>query len=198
MPTTLPCRASCRRPRHPRVGRWLNQDPIGERGGLNLYAYVENGPENFVDLYGLAQRDVRKIIEWSKQLTDNLTQEGKRMSDGIVNNVVSSSEMARSKLNDTLGNHKKAKDIESKRKLGCGEQAASLYDYLKNREHRLIDDWKFFLVEATEATVPFPHQFLMGQSSDPSDPVLFLDPFNARFSTKPPPLWRIGHIEPLQ
>ena len=24
--------------------RWLNRDPIGERGGLNLYGFVGNGP----------------------------------------------------------------------------------------------------------------------------------------------------------
>ena len=26
----------------PRMGRWAKRDPIGERGGLNLYAFVEN------------------------------------------------------------------------------------------------------------------------------------------------------------
>jgi len=31
--------------------RWLNQDPLGERGGLNLYGLVANSPINFVDPY---------------------------------------------------------------------------------------------------------------------------------------------------
>ena len=33
--------------------RWLNQDPIGIRGGINLFAYVGNNPVNAVDPLGL-------------------------------------------------------------------------------------------------------------------------------------------------
>jgi uncharacterized protein RhaS with RHS repeats len=36
------------------VGRFLNPDPIGFAGGLNLYAYVENDPANAVDPTGHA------------------------------------------------------------------------------------------------------------------------------------------------
>jgi RHS repeat-associated protein len=38
----------------PRLGRWLSRDPIGEEGGLNLYAYCGNDPVNRHDPLGLA------------------------------------------------------------------------------------------------------------------------------------------------
>jgi len=37
----------------PNTQRWLNRDPIGESGGLNLYALLGNDPINWVDAYGL-------------------------------------------------------------------------------------------------------------------------------------------------
>ncbi|QXP85201.1 RHS repeat-associated core domain-containing protein [Methylococcus sp. Mc7] len=37
----------------PRTGRWLSRDPIGEAGGVNLYAYVGNNPVTLADPDGL-------------------------------------------------------------------------------------------------------------------------------------------------
>jgi RHS repeat-associated protein len=33
--------------------RWLNRDPFGEAGGMNLYGFVGNNPISYVDPYGL-------------------------------------------------------------------------------------------------------------------------------------------------
>ncbi len=37
----------------PDLGRWISRDPIGEKGGLNLYEYGNNDPEDNVDPGGL-------------------------------------------------------------------------------------------------------------------------------------------------
>lgn len=37
----------------PAIGRWMNRDPLGEAGGINLYGFVLNNPIMFVDPEGL-------------------------------------------------------------------------------------------------------------------------------------------------
>ena len=51
----------------PVTGRWPSRDPIGERGGKNLYGFVFNSPLGFIDLLGSAplQIDVNSEI-WRK------------------------------------------------------------------------------------------------------------------------------------
>jgi len=41
------------RPYEPNMARWLTRDPIGERGGLNLYGFVRNDPIDTFDAFGL-------------------------------------------------------------------------------------------------------------------------------------------------
>ena len=56
------------------LGRWLSRDPIGEKGGLNLYGYVGNDPMNGVDPLGLFDLNLLfgKTKPWGDktQLTD--------------------------------------------------------------------------------------------------------------------------------
>jgi len=38
---------------NPNRGMWISRDPVEERGGLNLYAFVQNSPVDFFDCFGL-------------------------------------------------------------------------------------------------------------------------------------------------
>lgn len=40
---------------HPQLGRWLSRDPLEEKGGLNLFAYVDNQPTDESDFLGLVR-----------------------------------------------------------------------------------------------------------------------------------------------
>jgi len=42
------------------LGRWINRDPIGELGGINLFAYVLNSPINQIDPYGTQSNQAKK------------------------------------------------------------------------------------------------------------------------------------------
>jgi RHS repeat-associated protein len=42
---------------NPKIGRFINRDPIGESGGINLNAFVSNNPVNSYDYLGLTGED---------------------------------------------------------------------------------------------------------------------------------------------
>ena len=60
----------------PVAGRWPSRDPIGERGGLNLYGFVENNSISKVDILGLTMADIGKCCDGNgkTQFYDRATQ----------------------------------------------------------------------------------------------------------------------------
>ncbi len=50
---------------HPGLGRFLQPDPIGIAGGLNLYAYANNNPVRWFDPWGLRWVNADEAMEGS-------------------------------------------------------------------------------------------------------------------------------------
>ena len=55
----------------PKLGRWLTPDPIGQEGGLNLYAYCGDDPVNKTDPDGKQAEDNRPFFQ--RRFLDPLT-----------------------------------------------------------------------------------------------------------------------------
>jgi RHS repeat-associated protein len=47
----------------PEIGRWINRDPIGERGGLNQYGFISNNPLSNNDSLGLESYEPYDLMD---------------------------------------------------------------------------------------------------------------------------------------
>ncbi len=163
------------------AGRWITRDPIGfmERDPkpttpvatvaprvpeVNLYTFVDNNPVNEIDLLGLSPADVIRLTTLSQSYTSLMTQNGQRMGNGDINNILSSLQR--------LGRSKNPY-------LGCGEQADALVQFLNGTG--TDDPWQFYRVDGYDGIVP--HQWLVAVSGNPNDPQLYLDPWKNQFNT---------------
>ena len=71
----------------PNVGRFINRDPIEERGGYNLYGFVGNDGINMFDLLGLAEIELEFTINpkdgWKKRGKEKIINPNSEQVDSI-------------------------------------------------------------------------------------------------------------------
>ncbi len=58
---------------NPSLGRWINRDPIGEKGGVNLYEYAANLPTSVIDPSGLTWYPIGTFAPMIGTTPGNLT-----------------------------------------------------------------------------------------------------------------------------
>jgi RHS repeat-associated protein len=69
----------------PALGRWLSRDPIEERGGLNLYGFVNNDPVNRFDHLGLASLEDIKALKEEIEMIENMRNLAWKLIDNYEN-----------------------------------------------------------------------------------------------------------------
>ncbi|MBI1746624.1 MAG: hypothetical protein HYR55_08555 [Acidobacteria bacterium] len=58
---------------HPRLGRFMQRDPLGYVAGANLYEYVRSSPTHFTDPYGLYEEDMHFYMTYYAAAACGLT-----------------------------------------------------------------------------------------------------------------------------
>jgi RHS repeat-associated protein len=119
---------------NPATGRWLNRDPLGEHGGLNLYGFVNNNPNSYLDPLGLEIGDNSDPRTWlcrGKGLAQNLWEQGKSLAAASMNPgeaLVGAVSSAASAAGDLGGTYDAMKDAANQainnyanNKYGCGD-----------------------------------------------------------------------------
>lgn len=157
------------------IGRWANRDPIGERGGLNLFTFAINNPLSGIDLFGLSAQDVQRIKCITGGVVGSMNDGGlRRPGNGHLNADLNNIEsFLWKRTGHLIGNPY----------YGCGEQSDYVADTLVANSPSLDDNWNFSVVSSFVAPDGgIYHQFVVGTSSNPGDPTLTIDPWNNSFT----------------
>jgi RHS repeat-associated protein len=137
----------------PSIGRFIGEDPVHFKGGINFFSYVSSRPTVYVDPSGESPADVAKLQKLFQNVIDQMTKDGVRTDPGWWNNVRS-----------TFGGPY----------LGCADQTKVVNDqYDSNRPGLGLDhNWTF----QTHTSLGGGHTYGVAQSPNPTDPDILVDP----------------------
>jgi len=142
----------------PRLGRWLQRDPLGYVDGVNLYQYVASMPTRFVDLWGLctdagkrlkrllkAYRDIAKQHKLNRGQPDwDLTDEDIRnLRINLLRYIAQLLRLQEDDLRKALALIEKA--LKALDDLPDGDEAAKRINKLKKRLAALAASLRFLL-----------------------------------------------------
>lgn len=163
----------------PIVGRFRTEDPVGFSAGENFYRYVYNIPAGLTDPMGLSARDVQRIQALCKKCTQNLTDAGKRRpGEGAFRGFVNDQQS----LWGGLWNLAKGGSFWAG-KEGCKSQAVDTQPCLEGPIPPYDANWNFGLAPWWGGS----HTVVVGWSSDPSDPMVYCDPWRGKSWSAPMP-----------
>ena len=110
----------------PVTGRWPSRDPIGEKGGVNLYCFVGNDGANWIDILGLAKRkcDYELVVGHGAEppLTDGPVNEAikGRIFSPMCGNRFGALSCYNGHINETIPQEHRLPNIPERRK-GSGD-----------------------------------------------------------------------------
>jgi RHS repeat-associated protein len=156
----------------PSTARFLSEDPTGFGAGVDFYSYVSNRPVQLTDPTGLSAADVQRILAACKKCTDKLTSQGLRSPGSGRRNGY---------WNDL--------SYWFTKRESCYGQALLTQPCLENPVIPYDDTWTFEVTPIEWGT----HRVVVGRDSNPSDPVVFCDPWrNTSWTTPKPPATTTG------
>lgn len=164
-------------------GRFLTEDPIGFKGGLNFYRSVFNSPIGLTDPMGLSPSDVQRIKDLCKKCTKSLTDSGLRMNGGSGDGLGVIPALIVGGINDLRSG------MSTQKKQSCYSQAVMTKPCLEDPKPPYDGDWQFNV----EPVWAGSHRVIKARDSDPNDPVVICDPWLNRTYTEPKsPVGRTG------
>ena len=147
----------------PQIGRFISEDPIGFRGGINWYSYVENNPIQKRDPFGLesipalqsnmpkkdncnadsCRRDMEKMIAIFWDTVVMMNQTGRRVQGsgfamGLFNNFSWSVNGIVNSISQTVTGTRPSAEIE-----GCIGQAVIMLQALDGNSEKYENKWSF-------------------------------------------------------